>query len=192
MNTHQPIHRPFPLPRDLAEPRQASHVLARAVLAMARTVYDADRTAAVDIARQLWKGDAATLEIVQRAATSPATITTSGWASQLAATAVADVISNLGPASAGSELIRQALNLEWGRAASLRVPTIVASADDVGFVAEGVPIPIRQLALTGPVLEPRKFAVCFALTRQVVEHSTPNAERLVRAGRRSGVAGSAA
>jgi hypothetical protein len=32
------------------------------------------------------------------------------------------------------------------------VPSVVSVADDVGFVAEGLPIGVDQLALSGPTL----------------------------------------
>jgi len=111
----------IPLRPDFAAARdRPSASLVRACLAMARSVHDRDRLGAAETARRAWSDDRATLEIVQRAVSSAATSTTSGWASQLAATAVADLISTLGPASAGSQLIAQALNLEFGSAASIR------------------------------------------------------------------------
>src|SRR5262249_40221689 len=96
-------------------------------------------------------------------------------------TAVADFISTLGPASAGSELFRRSINLQFGGSAAILVPSVVSSANDVSFVGEGQPIPVRQLLIGGPTLTPSKFAVIFTLLRRLVEYSTPNAEQLTRA-----------
>jgi hypothetical protein len=117
---------------------------------------------------------------VLKAATSPATTTTSGWASQLAGTAVADFLLNLGPASAGSQLLKLGPQFTFGAAGAILVPGAVASADKAAFVTEGSPIPVEQLALSGPTLTPRKFGTISVFTRELFEHSTPTIESFVR------------
>src|SRR5215207_1408709 len=51
--------------------------------------------------------------VLLRAATSPATISTSAWAGSLALGAVADVVTNLGPVSAASQLFRAGLQVRF-------------------------------------------------------------------------------
>jgi hypothetical protein len=130
--------------------------------------------------RSLWPDDEVT-PVLLRAATAPATLTTSGWASQIAATSLADMLMNLGPASAGSALLRRSLVLSFDRAGIMTVPTPLAAASYVSFVAEGAPIPVEQLTVTGPQLSPRKMAVITSFTNELFEHSIPNVEALVRA-----------
>jgi hypothetical protein len=140
----------------------------------------ARRQMPLDIVRQHWADDEAT-PLVLKAATAPATLTTSGWASQLAATAVADLISTLAPQSAGAAVLRRGLSLQFDGAGALVLPGVVSAAADVGFVQEGAPIPVRQLVVGSLTLAPRKFAVTTSLTGDIEQHSTPNIEALVRA-----------
>src|SRR5688500_13479389 len=65
---------------------------------------------AVKFATDRWPQDEAT-PLVLRGATAPATTTTSGWASQLAQTAVGDFIGSLGDYSAAARLISAGLLL---------------------------------------------------------------------------------
>ena len=156
------------VPEDLRRNRPADF-LARAVLASAKSVYRGG--AAEKVAREDWPDDRSTLSLLTRAATAPADTSTSGWASQLAQTTVSDVITTPGPANAGAELLLKATVLTLDRGNRIAVPAIVSAATDVPFVAEGAPIPVRQLTVGGPTLELRKFATAFVLTRELVEHS---------------------
>jgi hypothetical protein len=131
------------------------------------------------VAAERWPDDQVTLAIT-KAATSPASLTTSGWASQLATTAVADFVGSLGPASAGATLLKRGLQLSFDSAGGISVPGIIADAGEIGFVAEGAPIPAAQLTVAGPTLTPRKFARLVTFTRETLSHSTPTVESLVR------------
>src|SRR5215207_733292 len=82
--------------------RPSDHLI-RAVLASARSLYHPGDDPA-DEAVRTWPEDKIT-PILTRAATASATMTTTGWAAELATTAVADMIVTLGPASAASELL---------------------------------------------------------------------------------------
>jgi len=105
-----------------------------------------------------WHEDHA-VEMLTRVATSPATITGSGWADSLAATALPDFLLNIGPASVGSALLKRCLSLQFNGAAAIRVPSINTSASPVGFVGEAAPIPAQQLSITsGVTLAPRMLS----------------------------------
>src|SRR5262249_34072728 len=105
-----------------------------------------------------WHEDHA-VEMLTRAATSPAMITGPGWADSLAATALPDFLLNIGPASAGSTLLKRCLSLQFNGAAAIRVPSINTSASPVGFVGEAAPIPAQQLSITsGVTLAPRMLS----------------------------------
>ena len=95
---------------------------------------DPARPGAERTARTLWPDDPVTGLLV-KAATNPATLTTSGWASQLAQTVVADFIQGLGPASAGAALLARGTQFQFGKAAIL-VPGMLSAASEVGFVQE--------------------------------------------------------
>jgi|SRR6516165_3405708 len=128
-----------------------------------------------------WPDDHA-VEMLTRAATSPAMITGSGWADSLAATALPDFLLNIGPASAGSTLLKRCLSLTFNSAAAIKVPSINTAASPVGFVGEGGPIPAQQLSITaGVTLAPRILSTIVVFTCDIFQHSTPSIEALVRA-----------
>jgi hypothetical protein len=173
-----PARRPL-VPEDLRS-RPSDH-LVRALLATARAHFDPDMSGPEGVARKLWPDDVAT-QIVLRTATIPADTLTSGWASQLAATSIADLVTTLGPASAAGELFRRATMLEFGQSAAINVPGIISAATDAAWVAQGVAIPVRQLSVgSGAALVPKKLAAGFTLTRELLQHSIPNAEKIIRA-----------
>jgi hypothetical protein len=121
------------------------------------------------------------VDLVLKAATAPATLTTSGWASQLASQAVADFVLNLGPVSAGAQLLKRGLSLNFSGSGAILVPTITAATSAAAFVTEAAPIPVEALAVSGPLLSPRKFATITTFSREIFQHSTPTIESLTRA-----------
>jgi len=141
----------------------------------------------IDIAMSLWPNDkmvqamltqtGVSLETVQRAASAPAMTTVSGWAAELAIKATADAVDALSAASAAADLFRMSLLLNWNGAASIVVPAMAASANNASFVAEGDPIPVRQLTSAGPTLLPYKVASIAVLSREMLESS--NAEAII-------------
>jgi hypothetical protein len=166
-----------PRPADLGLRRQVATPLVRAILAHARVSYTGENIER--LVGQLWPRDAETLNLVTRAATAQAELATPGWAPELGQNIVADLLLALGPASAGSQILRQANMLSLDRFSSITVPGLVASAQNASFIQEGQPIPIRQLDTSKKVtLQPRKFATGFVLSREIIASS--NAEALVR------------
>jgi hypothetical protein len=130
------------------------------------------------VARWMWPSDKITNELLeQRAASAPAMTTVAGWAAELAQRRVYDAVEALGPASAGREVLRNSLVLSFDGAAQISVPGFVASGVNAGFVAEGDPIPVRQLADTAALLQAYKMASIAVLTREMMESS--NAEALI-------------
>jgi hypothetical protein len=153
--------------------------ITRAVLAEARAVFTPDRDAA-RLARKTWPDDKATLALLTRASSSFASTTDAAWAGPLAHSVVAELLTNLGPTSAGSQLLRQGISLQFDGANQIKCPGITASASYAGFVGQGQNIPVHQLPVSaGCTLEPRKFGTIVALTREMI--SSSNAEALVRA-----------
>jgi hypothetical protein len=135
---------------------------------------------AQSVAQDHWPRDSDTAILI-KAVTEPATLTSSGWADSLAATSVADFIFNMGQASAGSTLLKQGLQLQFGNNAAILSPGLLSAAANAGFVREASPIPVRQLSVDGPLLDPKKFATIVPFTREVFQHSVPNIEAIVSA-----------
>lgn len=116
-----------------------------------------------------------------KAATAPATTTTSGWASQLVQTVNADFMETLTADSVYPELSSRGLRLTFGRNGAIAIPSRSSTPTIAGsFVAEGAPIPVRQGAFTSQSLTPKKMAVISTFTREIAQHSVPAIEGLIR------------
>jgi hypothetical protein len=127
---------------------------------------------------ELTKDDAAA-NLILRAAKTPALIGTGGWANQLAATAVDDMLVSLAGPCAAAELRRLGLRVDFGRYATTTVPARVVLATDCGgFVVEGDPIPVKVLTLAaGATLAPTPLAVIVVFSDVLAE--TSNFERVI-------------
>jgi hypothetical protein len=170
---------PTPRPADLGLRREIARPLVRSILAHARASYGFPDRSPERVVRQLWPHDKEALRIVTRAPTAQANLATPGWSPELGQNVVSDLMVALGPASAGSQILRRSNVLSLDRFASITVPGLVASATNASFIAEGMAIPIRQLDTSKTIkLSPKKFACGFVLSRELVESS--NAENLIR------------
>jgi hypothetical protein len=96
------------------------------------------------IARETWERDRVTPALLTRAV-APADTTTSGWASQLAAKAVAAFISSLAPQSA-ARLIEAGVTVSFDGIATVTLPWATSNPEPT-FVAEGGAIPVNQAAI---------------------------------------------
>jgi hypothetical protein len=156
--------------------------MTRAVLASARGCFQPEdrTTAAVRICRATWPTDRLALQLIQRAASTPATTTTAGWAQELAQVRIEDLLATFGPASCGAALLRRGNVLTFAGANKITVPGIsTAAAGFTSFIVQGAPIPVRQFVTSaGVTLDPRKFATLIPLTRETIESS--NAEALTK------------
>jgi hypothetical protein len=129
-----------------------------------------------EIAAAMWPSDRDVIELT-RAASAPAMVGVAGWAAELAHKVVLDALQALGPVSAAAQIIRRGLVLNFDGTGQISAPGFVAGAGNAGFVAEGQPIPVRQLASTVALLNPHKLATIAVLTRELIESS--NAEAAV-------------
>jgi hypothetical protein len=87
-------------------------------------------------------------------------------------------LETLTPMSAGADLLRRGIGLDFDGAASIRVPGISIPSTD--FVGEGAPIPAPiETTSAGPTLTPFKIAGLASLTNEMLR--SPNAEEMVRA-----------
>jgi HK97 family phage major capsid protein/HK97 family phage prohead protease len=121
------------------------------------------------------------LDWVMRAASAPATTTTSGWADALVQQQWADFISALLIASVYSPLSALGDRYTMARYGVINIPVEGTTPTVAGsFVAEGAPIPVRQTAFSSLPLGLKKMAVITSFTREIYEHSTPNIDTQLR------------
>jgi hypothetical protein len=129
--------------------------LARAAVCIGLQSLDPDPKAIETLVRARGWDDDRAAGFLTRAAASPATTTTTGWAKELAGVATA-FLAALVPASAGADLLSRALQVSFGRAASLTLPPMTPGL--ASFVGEGTPIPMESFSTAGASMEPRKLA----------------------------------
>jgi len=141
-------------------------------LVLAKVIASLGHLKTRDVVEQLWPGD-----LILRAASAPAMTTVTGWAAELVHRIIADALTALGPDSSAVKVLSRGLVLAWNGAGQISAPGIVGSASNAGFVAEGAPIPVRQLLTSPCLLSPFKLASISVLTREMIESG--NAERLV-------------
>ena len=144
--------------------------LVRACIATGLAALD-KQTHPTEYAKRTW--DSRDVDLVLRAAVSPASLAGNP---ALARVSVA-FLETLVPISAGADLLRRGLGLNFNGAASIRVPGIIIPSAD--FVGEGAPIPAPLVTTSaGPTLQPFKIAALSSLTNEIMR--SPNAEDMVR------------
>jgi hypothetical protein len=110
--------------------------------------------------------------LLYRAATAPAALATTGWAKELAATAVEDLFTAMAGISAAAALVPRAVRVNFGRYGSISVPGRVVLAADAGsFVLDADPIPVRTLPLSALTLTPFKFGTIVTVSDELAEYS---------------------
>lgn len=176
------LRRPASVPAASAQKVAAGDYMLRS--AVVQVISHVTKQDPMQILHKAYGDDEATklvFEHVTKAATAPATTTTSGWASQLVQSVNADFMESLLPASIYPGLSERGLRLNFGRNGSIVIPSRSATPTIAGsFVAEGAPIPVRQGAFTSQTLTPKKMAVISTFTREIAQHSIPAIEGLIR------------
>jgi hypothetical protein len=168
--------RPFPLPEDIIKQARPAVHLARAAVAHLRSYVK--KSTPEYVVAQMWSRDPVTVEVL-RAATAPATTTTTGWAKEVSRTAIYDLVQSVTSLSAAAQLIDRGLQLSLDGIGELRVPGRVLNAAAAGqWVAEGGAAPARQLSFANAILQPRKLSVLMTFTHEQAESS--NIEAIVR------------
>jgi hypothetical protein len=145
--------------------------LVRAVIATGLSAIDKTAHASEHARRRF--GDDRVLDLVLRAAVSPTTMA----GTPALAHVVAAFLDALVPVSAGADLLRRCVALNFNGAAQITAPAISIPVAD--FVGELAPIPVVQsVTSAGPTLVPHKLAVITSLTGEMIRNT--NAETLVR------------
>jgi len=119
---------------------------------------------------------------VTRTAIAVATTTTSGWASQLVETAMAEFLALLPPTSVYPVLRSMGVGLTFGpNSGAIKIPfSSSTTALAGGFVLEGDPIPVGRLTLDSITLTPHKFGIIVPMTKEVMRYTNPALEAIVR------------
>lgn len=113
------------------------------------------------------------VELVLRAAVAPTALSNTPALTRVAVA----LLDALIPMSAGVDLLRRGVGLNFDGAAQINVPGVAIPS--ATFVAEGAPIPVRQAPTSpGPSLVPHKLATITALSGELMRSS--NAETLVK------------
>jgi hypothetical protein len=156
-----------------------SRALIRSATAMVmREIRGPTHGSAEQILEKMWPRDSHALAVL-RASTSPATMTTTGWAAELVPKVTTDFVSGLQLRSAFAALAARGLQLSLEGIGTILIPHAVSNAA-LGFVAEGAPAPVLQRTLANATLGPaKKIAGIAVLTNELAEHSIPNAEAVV-------------
>lgn len=121
--------------------------------------------------------------IVTKADIVVGTTTTSGWASQLVETAMAEFLTLLQPFSIYPALRDMGMGLTFGpNSGAIKIPfSSSTTALAGGFVLEGDPIRVGRLTLDSSTLTPHKFGIIVPMTREAMKYTTPALEAVVRA-----------
>jgi HK97 family phage major capsid protein/HK97 family phage prohead protease len=134
------------------------------------------------IMEERYHGHEATAAAVQRTAIAVATTTTSGWASQLVQTAMAEFLALLPPTSIYPAMREMGVGLTFGpNSGSIKIP-FSSNTDALagGFVLEGDPIPVGRMTLDSTTLTPHKFGIIVPMTKEVMKYTNPALEAVVR------------
>jgi hypothetical protein len=128
-----------------------------------------------------------TYAILEKAAVSPATTSTSTWAAELVGLSMTDLAS-LSPASSGAQVLRRSLVLEYDRSGLAVVPHLVAAPGAATWVGEAGVIPSRSFSVGSTTLVRNKLAALCSFSRELFEASQPAVERVVRQALNEGLA----
>ena len=171
--------RPFAVAAKKSEPKDL--VLRSAVVQVLSHI---EKRSPIDVLQARYGADEGIktmLDVVTKAASAPATTTTTGWAAELVQTATLDFLDSLMPLSVYPGLRDRGGRFTFGRNGIVSIPSRAATPTVAGsFVAQGGAIPVRQAAFNATTLTPKKMAVITTFTREISEHSTPAIEAVLR------------
>lgn len=120
-------------------------------------------------------------KLVTKAAVIPADTTTSGWADVLVSTAIADLIQTLTPLSIYPKLAALGDTFTFGRNGAVTLPARNTAATlNSAFISQGSAIPVHQGAFLPITFTAKKMGVITVVTREILEHSAPSIEAILR------------
>jgi hypothetical protein len=174
MNAISPRPEPRFLPTDRPAPAQS---LVRALVAELLHVIAPEQQGTPEaIVVRSWPRDPIARAIVTKTAVPPMDTTMAG----IRPTAVGDFVSGLQLQSAGAQLIEAGVKVSLDGIATVAIPRRTSNPGPT-FVAEGGAVIVPQPALTTAVVGPtKKMAALECFTRELLEHSLPSVEMIVR------------
>jgi hypothetical protein len=165
--------RPISLKSDDAEPAyrnvNPAVFVARAGVAHLRAFTTGGTPA--NAAKAMFGNDYGTAEVI-RAATAQAQTQQTGWAKELATTAVLAVVQDAASISAGANIIARGLSLDLGHLYQLSVPSRpLMPADGAQFLAEAAAIPVKGWNFTAATLHPFNLKTITTYTTELAASS---------------------
>lgn len=159
---------------------------ARVVTAMALGRHHGIPAAAVAAREFAYDGDVvkglARPGAIFKAASGPAMTSVPAWAGELVGTTVSGALTIVAPNSIYAQLSQQPATIRVALTGPAKIPSRTPTAPAAPpFVGEGAPIPVRQFLLSSAQLSPKKAAVISVMTSEMLAHSVPDLEKLVRA-----------
>src|SRR5262245_50215168 len=160
------------LPSDMPRHR----LLPRAILAHA--VAAANGGSPANVSASYWPRDPMTLALVTRAASSPATTTTAGWAAELSTTALGAFLGSLKDAAAAA-LFAASPRFDLAGLNQLTLPR-ASSTGGAAWTAEGAPIVVPQGVIAVVPLGPvKKLAIIESCTQEIADVSAEGGEAII-------------
>lgn len=133
--------------------------LVRTIIANGRGPMAADQ-----VAKDLWPDDRDTQAIIEKGV-----VTLAPYAA-LGRTNISTLIDILGPMSAAGAVLRHAIQVTFEQGGNtVAVPNSAATSTNAVFIAQGAPIPPIQLTFDAATMVPKKMALAFGMTREIVE-----------------------
>jgi hypothetical protein len=167
-----------PIPVRPKYPTASAEHIERACFAAFMSASGALKGDAPDACRTLFSSDPVALRILQRSAVDPGTLSTSGWAAELAGVAMAAFLADLAPVSAAAALIARGPSFVfdgYGGAAAIMVPYRSGRPTARSWVGENAPIPVMGMTIAGATLEPYKLGVISVFSRELAKRSEAEA-----------------
>ena len=158
----------------LAEARHHSEVYVKAATA---TLIAAVRHEHVgDAVHQHYRDDKR-VELLTRASVSTSTMASLDEFTQ---TSGLSAVSVLGPSSAGLAMLDGGIKFTFENNAGIYIANLLAASGNASFIAENTPVPVRQVVFDNNTLKPTKIAVITTFSREVLAHSVPTIETMIR------------
>jgi hypothetical protein len=157
----------------ISYPEQQPSALEKAMVALARAETAPQPSQRHAAALAVYPRDQVVAGII-RAASAPATTTSTGFGAELGQSLVGEFLSSLSPLSAAARIAAMGLTVDLGRATEMKLPARGGSpAATVDWVQEDRPIPVRQYALNDDcLLAPRKFGFIVTISRELAKRAS--------------------
>jgi hypothetical protein len=130
------------------------------------------------VAKQIYPDDMITPQLLQRAASAPATIANQPWAGAVVREVVSDLLQAIVSISAAASLLVRAQQIVFNRQLVILPSRLVDAAYAGSWTAEGEAIPVYQFFSSGVTLQPHRLNVISVFTNEMIAAS--NIEDFVR------------